>query len=729
MKKIIYSLSILLLLFTLSIFYLSVFGFETRKFNSQIEKKVREIDKDLFIELKEVKIILNPLNFEINLKTLGPKLKFKNNILELENIKTQINIKKIFGDESSLSNLEISSKAIEIKNLISFVRNINKSIELLFLEKMIYKGYLIGDLNIEFDSDGKIKDNYSFKGLVREGNLKFLDKFDLNKINLFFSIKKNSFKFQDIKFRFENNYFSFQELNSIKVKDKLKINGKIENNSIKLNENVTNSIIQPYFPNINTKGIDANFDAKFSFDLGKKYKIKNFMSNSKIKIKELNISNNFDLEGIFPATRKYINFNNHDISFDYDNKDFLLEGSGKFILQPKYDEIKYFIKKEKNKYHFNKKLVLKNNLLRLNFLNYQKNENEILIMNILGSHVIGDKTEIKSFSIKEKKNSIEIENILLNKNFKLINFKTAKFNYLDLKKQINKFDIERKNKKYHIDGDSFNADKIIENLTNFEKTKNLNFLNDKFYFVLNIDQLILDTEFLLKRFKGEINFNQEDIEFANLEGFFSDNKKLSLMIKSQQGEKVTTLFVDEAESLVKRYKFIKGFSGGVLDFYSTKKNDLSYSTLKIYDFKLNELPLLTKILTLASLQGIADILSGEGIGFKEFEMNFQNKKSVITIDEIYAIGPAISILMDGYIEKNKLVSLRGTLVPATTLNKVIGSIPFLGKILVGSKTGEGVFGVSFKIKGPPKNLETSVNPIKTLTPRFITRTLEKIKQN
>ena len=53
----------------------------------------------------------------------------------------------------------------------------------------------------------------------------------------------------------------------------------------------------------------------------------------------------------------------------------------------------------------------------------------------------------------------------------------------------------------------------------------------------------------------------------------------------------------------------------------------------------------------------------------------------------------------------------------------------VGKILVGDKTGEGVFGVSFKIKGTPKNLETSVNPIKTLTPRFITRTLEKIKRN
>ena len=69
------------------------------------------------------------------------------------------------------------------------------------------------------------------------------------------------------------------------------------------------------------------------------------------------------------------------------------------------------------------------------------------------------------------------------------------------------------------------------------------------------------------------------------------------------------------------------------------------------------------------------------------------------------------------------------MVPATKINKVIGNLPILGKILVGSKTGEGVFGVSFKIKGPPKNLQTTVNPIKTLTPRFITRTLEKIKKN
>ena len=110
-------------------------------------------------------------------------------------------------------------------------------------------------------------------------------------------------------------------------------------------------------------------------------------------------------------------------------------------------------------------------------------------------------------------------------------------------------------------------------------------------------------------------------------------------------------------------------------------------------------------------------------------MKFSKQKNLTTIEEIYAIGPAISIMLNGYIDSKKLISLRGTLVPATTINKSIATIPLIGKILVGKENGEGVFGVSFKIKGFPKDLNTSVNPIKTLTPRFITRTLEKLKKN
>ena len=144
---------------------------------------------------------------------------------------------------------------------------------------------------------------------------------------------------------------------------------------------------------------------------------------------------------------------------------------------------------------------------------------------------------------------------------------------------------------------------------------------------------------------------------------------------------------------------------------------------------MQEVPALAKLLTLASLQGIADLLTGEGIRFTDFEMKFSNKNELMKIEELYAIGPAISLLMEGYIESDDLVSLRGTMVPATTINRTISSIPLIGDILVGKKVGEGVFGVSFKIKGPPNKLKTTVNPVKTLTPRFITRTLEKIKKD
>ena len=218
------------------------------------------------------------------------------------------------------------------------------------------------------------------------------------------------------------------------------------------------------------------------------------------------------------------------------------------------------------------------------------------------------------------------------------------------------------------------------------------------------------------------------INLLNIESKFPNNKALRLNIyTNNKGHKITTLTTNFPKPLINRYSFVKGFEEGHLDFRSVRIKNKNYSTLIIDNFKVQEVPILAKLLTLASLQGIADLLTGEGIRFTDFEMKFTQSQNLTEIEEIYAIGPAISILIEGYIERKKLISLRGTLVPATTINRTISSIPILGDILVGKKVGEGVFGVSFKIKGPPKDLKTTVNPIKTLTPRFITRTLEKLK--
>ena len=104
------------------------------------------------------------------------------------------------------------------------------------------------------------------------------------------------------------------------------------------------------------------------------------------------------------------------------------------------------------------------------------------------------------------------------------------------------------------------------------------------------------------------------------------------------------------------------------------------------------------------------------------------KKELLRLNDLFAVGPSISVLMDGYKETGGLISLKGTLVPAKNLNKILSKIPLIGKIIIPKEVGEGLFGVSFKIKGQPDKLKTTINPIKTLTPRFITKALEKSKK-
>ena len=98
------------------------------------------------------------------------------------------------------------------------------------------------------------------------------------------------------------------------------------------------------------------------------------------------------------------------------------------------------------------------------------------------------------------------------------------------------------------------------------------------------------------------------------------------------------------------------------------------------------------------------------------------------LNEILALGPSISVLMEGYQDKSGLTSLRGTLVPAKTLNKIISKIPVIGNIIIPKEVGEGLFGISFKMKGPKGNIKTTINPIRTLTPRFIQKIIDKNKK-
>ena len=55
----------------LPIIYLSTIGIETKSFNEQIKNKVNESNKNLQLNLKKIKIKLDPVRLKFNAKTVG----------------------------------------------------------------------------------------------------------------------------------------------------------------------------------------------------------------------------------------------------------------------------------------------------------------------------------------------------------------------------------------------------------------------------------------------------------------------------------------------------------------------------------------------------------------------------------------------------------------------------------------------------------------------------------
>ena len=240
MKKIIYrSVFSLIILAFLFVVYLTIFGIETSKFNTQIENKLKTINKDFAIQLNQIKLVLDPLKFQLNAKTLGPKFKYKNKSIDLENIQTKISLKSLLEDQFSLENLIISTKSLDIKNLVSIARSINTNTELFILENFIKKGYLIADLNLNFDEKGNLKDDFIITGLVKDTKIDIFKKYKIDNLDLIFDMNNQSLNLQDIKLSLNDLDFLSEKINiSKKEKNKFEFQGQLENKKLLLTTRV-----------------------------------------------------------------------------------------------------------------------------------------------------------------------------------------------------------------------------------------------------------------------------------------------------------------------------------------------------------------------------------------------------------------------------------------------------------------------------------------------------------
>ena len=732
-KNLFKTLIIILTLFIIFIGYFSYFGFTTSKFNSVIKDKIKKQNRDLDIDLKKVKLHLDLKNIAIKIKTKNPKIIIKNSEkIELKEISSNIMLSSYFQNKFAIKNLLIESKKNEVKNYINFYKNINNSLELILINQLIKQGKAQINIELNFDDSGKIKNDYKLSGKVLNAEIQVQKNKILKDLNFNFLVNDKNYKFEKILFKFNKINFNSEFLNIKQKNKKFHINGNLKNKKDKINNDIILLIFEDNLEIFDFSNTKFESNSEFNFDLSKKFRIKNLKIDTKLNLDELILK--YDSNKIKNYIKNYnnlINLKQNKLHIEYSKEKVLIDGSSKFYIDENFENsINFQIEKIKNKIDFKTLLNLDKIKFSIEDIGYKKLRNQNAILQVKGFKN-NKKLLFESIDYKEKNNSIVINNLEINNN-KISNVGKIKFDFLSKNNFKNQINLIKKDDNYELVGKSFDSIQLIENISDSESDKNFFeiFENLNSNIKILVDEVKLDEKSTVNNLRAYLDVRNSKIFALDLNSNFNENEKLFVSIKTQKDNSILTTFhSDRAKPFVKKYKFIKGFEDGNLDFSSTKINNVSRSKLVIDNFKVKEIPVLAKILTLASLQGIADLLTGEGVRFTDFEMIYSNKGSLMTIDEIYAIGPAISIMMEGYVEGKKLVSLRGTLVPATTINRTISSIPLLGDLLVGKKVGEGVFGVSFKIKGPPKDLKTRVNPIKTLTPRFITRTLEKIKKN
>ena len=211
MRRIIKILIILIITLAAIVIYLSIYGIKTEKLNNEIKKNVSKINKNINLSLNEVNYLLNPLNFSINISAKNPKILLKDKSLDLRDITTNISLKSFINDQFSIDDLKISTKEIQIKDLISLTRAVKGSPQLFVLDNITKAGLISANINLTFDLDGEIKKNYQINGSIKKAKFNIFNQVKIENLNLSFDISKNQLTLRKIE----------TDLNSIKLKSPL----------------------------------------------------------------------------------------------------------------------------------------------------------------------------------------------------------------------------------------------------------------------------------------------------------------------------------------------------------------------------------------------------------------------------------------------------------------------------------------------------------------------------
>jgi len=150
-----------------------------------------------------------------------------------------------------------------------------------------------------------------------------------------------------------------------------------------------------------------------------------------------------------------------------------------------------------------------------------------------------------------------------------------------------------------------------------------------------------------------------------------------------------------------------------------------FGSARIDNFRVKSAPALAKLLGAMSLNGANDLLRNDGVSFarleSDFEWQFRDQGNFLVMKEGRTSGSSLGLTFDGSVDQAaNQMDIRGTIVPVSGVNNIVGNIPLIGNILTG---GDALIAATYTMRGPTSDPKVAVNPLSVLAPGFLRKIL------
>jgi hypothetical protein len=239
----------------------------------------------------------------------------------------------------------------------------------------------------------------------------------------------------------------------------------------------------------------------------------------------------------------------------------------------------------------------------------------------------------------------------------------------------------------------------------------------------HFEEVIFGAGKSLRDVKASLGVDGVDLRALKVDAAVGDGTRLAIAYGPAGDGLALHIKTDNAGNALRALGWTDRIQGGRLFVSATQPAPGAPMTGKfsLKKFKAREAPAMARVLQILSLTGIFNALSQTGLDFVTLDGDFRYFGGALEIKNTRAIGSSLGVTTEGVIFiGDETARLKGTVIPAYTINRILGSIPILGQILTGGKN-EGVFAANYALRGSLENPRVSVNPLSVLAPGFLRR--------